>query len=69
MLVDGLVDFWMLSLGQSPSRLLQYHPRRCLLLFFAKLVDQMFKVCIVAVRGCFPGGLPSIFDVRLRFVC
>jgi hypothetical protein len=32
------------------------------------LVDQMYRVCIVAVQGCFPGGRPSVFDVRLRFL-
>ena len=48
----------MLSLGLSPLLLLQYHPRRCLLLFFAMLVDQMYIVCIEGVQGKRPLGRP-----------
>jgi hypothetical protein len=39
-----------------------------LITVFAMLVDHIYRVCIVAVQECFPGGRPSVFDVKLRFL-
>ena len=54
--------------GSKSLLLLQYHPRRCLLLFFAMLVDQMYIVCMEGVQGCFLGERPNLLDVMLRFL-
>ena len=68
MLVKWSCRFLDAVIGSESFATIAVSSAKVLITVFATLVDQMSRVCIVAVQGCFPGRRPNVFDVRLRFL-